>query len=77
MVTSKPYIDIKTDEEGPDREKGRNMWDYLEENRKNLVYQKFNNYPWTMIPLNNQRFCSSAFFDIRKLIALRPASLST
>jgi hypothetical protein len=30
-----------------------------------------------MIPLNNQRFCSSVFFDVRKLIALRPPTLNT
>lgn len=46
------------------------MWDYFSENKLNLVYQRFDNYPWSMIPLNNLRFAASCFFDCKKMINL-------
>lgn len=46
------------------------MWDYFSDNKANLIYQRFDNYPWSMIPLNNHRFAASCFFDCKKLIAL-------
>ncbi|CAD8154135.1 unnamed protein product [Paramecium pentaurelia] len=47
-----------------------NMWDYFSDNKHNLIYQRFDNYPWSMIPLNNHRFAASCFFDCKKLLAL-------
>ncbi|CAD8066241.1 unnamed protein product [Paramecium sonneborni] len=47
-----------------------NMWDYFSDNKVNLIYQRFDNYPWSMIPLNNNRFAASCFFDCKKLMAL-------
>ncbi|CAD8161043.1 unnamed protein product [Paramecium octaurelia] len=61
---------IKKRDEYNERDSSKNLWDYFTDNKQNLVYQRYDNYPWSMIPLNNHRFTASYFFDCKKLISL-------
>ncbi|CAD8173931.1 unnamed protein product [Paramecium pentaurelia] len=61
---------IKKKDAYDERDSAFNMWDYFSDNKVNLIYQRYDNYPWSMIPLNNHRFAASCFFDCKKLIAL-------
>ncbi len=58
--------DIREEEED-DNGEPISLLTYLDRCKNRIVFQRHNNSSWNMIPLNNQRYAASLFFEVKKL----------